>query len=71
MLLKYKVPYNYKRIYDYKKVIYCRVLKQVKTDNDTLYLVRMINHKNRSNVFSSKELKKLNLFDYIKAKFMK
>lgn len=66
MILKYKVPKPYGNVFEGKKVIYCKVQKSIVVDNKKVYLVKMINFKNMSNVFAANELKKLNIIDRIK-----
>jgi hypothetical protein len=46
-------------------------LSTTKALNKKVYLVKMINHNNLTNVFAEKELKKLNLIDKIKLIFIK
>lgn len=71
MILKYKVPPQYYTMFNNKNVIYCEVLSTTKALNKKVYLVRMLNHNNLTNVFAEKELKKLNLIDKIKLSFIK
>lgn len=66
MILKYKVPKPYGNVFEGKKVIYCKVQKSIVAGNKKVYLVRMINFRNMSNVFAENELKKLNIIDRIK-----
>ena len=66
MILKYKVPKQYLPMFQDKKVIYCKVLKKIDTDNKKVYLVRMLNHRKRTNVFAENELQRLNIIDRIK-----
>lgn len=69
MILKYIVPIKYSKIYDNKKVVYCKILRKSEVSDRKVYLVDMLNV-GRSNVFADDELQKLNLWDKIKAKFM-
>lgn len=71
MILKYKVPPQYYTMFNNKNVIYCEVLNKTEALNQKVYLVKMINHNNLTNVFAEKELKKLNLIDKIKLIFIK
>jgi len=71
MLYKYIVPEDYKKIYNNKKVIYCETVKQVENLEPKIYMVKMINFMNLSNIFNEKHLKKLNLLDRIKILFIK
>lgn len=66
MILKYKVPKPYGNVFEDKKVIYCKVQKSIVADNKKVYLVRMINFRNMSNVFAENELQRLNIIDRIK-----
>lgn len=71
MILKYKVPKEHrKKIYDNKRIIYCKVLEDKKLEHTDLivYRVEMINYHNFTNIFSIKELKQLNIFDKIRLK---
>lgn len=71
MILKYKVPPQYYTMSNDQNIIYCKVLSTTKALNKKVYLVRMLNHNNLTNVFAEKELKKLNLIDKIKLSFIK
>lgn len=71
MILKYKVPPQYYTMFNDQNIIYCKVLNKTEALNKKVYLVRMINHNNLTNVFAEKELKKLNLIDKIKLSFIK
>ena len=71
MILKYKVPPQYYTMFNDQNIIYCKVLSTTKALNKKVYLVRMLNHNNLTNVFAEKELKKLNLIDKIKLIFIK
>jgi len=71
MILKYKVPPQYYTMFNSQNIIYCKVLSTTKALNKKVYLVRMLNHYNLTNVFAEKELKKLNLIDKIKLSFIK
>lgn len=71
MILKYKVPPQYYTMFNNKNVIYCKILNKTEALSQKVYLVRMINHNNLTNVFAEKELKKLNLIDKIKLIFIK
>lgn len=71
MILKYKVPPQYYTMFNNKNIIYCKVLSTTKALNKKVYLVRMINYNDLTNVFVEKELKKLNLIDIIKLIFIK
>lgn len=71
MVYKYIVPDDYKKMYNNKKVIYCKIINQVENLEPKIYLVRMINFMNLSNIFNEKHLKKLNLLDRIKILFIK
>ena len=71
MILKYKVPKQYLPMFQDKKVIYCKVLKKIDADNKKVYLVRMLNHRKRTNVFADDELIKINLIDRIKLLFIR
>ena len=71
MILKYKVPPQYYTMFNNKNIIYCKVLSTTKALNKKVYLVRMINHNNLTNVFAEKELKRLNILDIVKLKFSK
>lgn len=71
MILKYKVPPQYYTMFNNKNIIYCEVLNKTEALNQKVYLVRMLNFRNISNVFAEKELKKLNLIDKIKLIFIK
>lgn len=71
MILKYKVPKPYGNVFEGKKVIYCKVQKSIVADNKKVYLVRIINFRNMSNVFAENELKRLNLIDRIRLLFIK
>lgn len=65
MILKYKVPPQYYTMFNNKNIIYCEVLSTTKALNKKVYLVRMINHNNLTNVFAENELKRLNIIDRI------
>lgn len=71
MILKYKVPPQYYTMFNNKNVIYCKVLNKTEALNQKVYLVRMLNYYDLTNVFAEKELKKLNLIDKIKLSFIK
>ena len=71
MILKYRVPKYYLKSYDNKKVIYCKIVKTTETINKKVYLAKMINLYNVSNIFVEDELKELNLLDKIKLLFIK
>ena len=71
MILKYKVPKHYLKSYNNKKIIYCNIIKTTETINKKVYLVKMINLYNVSNIFGEDELKELNLLDKIKLLFIK
>ena len=68
MILKYKVPENQRFRYNDKKIIYCEIQQEIdlKMSNKKVYLVSMINDRNRTSIFTSKELKRLNLFEKLK-----
>ena len=70
MILKYKVPPQYYTMFNNKNVIYCKVLNKTEALNQKVYLVRMLNHNNLTNVFAENELKKLNLLDRIRLLFI-
>lgn len=67
MILKYIVPNQYKRMFGYKDKIYCKVIKtiSIKTERKKVYLVRLL-EENKTWVFSSDELKKLNIIEKLK-----
>jgi len=65
MMRKYIVPEQYKKLFN-EDVIYCKIINETEVNHQTVYLVKMINYKNRTNVFAEDELKKLNLKDRIK-----
>lgn len=65
MILKYKVPPQYYTMFNNKNVIYCEVLNKTEALNQKVYLVRMLNHNNLTNVFAENELKRLNIIDRI------
>ena len=71
MILKYKVPDYYLESYNNQKVIYCKIVKTTETTNKKVYLVKMLNLYNISNIFGDYELEKLNLLDKIKLLFIK
>ena len=68
MILKYKVPENQRFRYNDKKIIYCEIKKELdlKMSGKKVYLVSMLNYGNKTSIFTSKELKRLNLFDKFK-----
>ena len=68
MILKFKVPENQRFRYNNKDIIYCEIKKELdlKMSNKKVYLVSMINYGNKTSIFTSSELKKLNLFDRLK-----
>lgn len=71
MILKYKVPEQYKKIFNNKKVIYCKIISEVENLKPKIYKVKMINFMNLSNIFNEKHLKKLNIIDKIKVFYIK
>ena len=71
MLLKYKVPKHYLQNYENKKIIYCKIINTTELNTKKVYLVKMINFYNISNLFGNYELEKLNLLDRIKLLFIK
>ena len=71
MILKYKVPSYYLKNYDNKKVIYCKIVKTTEALDKKVYLVKMLNLYNISNIFGDYELENLNLLDRIKLLFIK
>lgn len=71
MILKYKVPKEYrKKVYDNKKIIYCEIEQSLKLKDceQEVYKIKMLNYNNFSNIFSKNELQKLNILDKIKIK---
>lgn len=66
MILKYKVPPPYITMFSGKKTIYCKVISKTEAVGKKVYLVKMINYQNLTNVFGDEELSKLNLLDRIK-----
>lgn len=70
MLYKYIVPEHYRKKYN-KKVIYCEVIRSLENLKPKIYLVKMINVYNLSNIFNEKDLKKLNIIDKIKVIYIK
>lgn len=68
MILKYKVPQKLRYRYGNKKIIYCKIEQEIKmkTCNRICYKVRMLNHKNLSNIFLDDDLEKLNILDRLK-----
>ena len=72
MIVKYKVPEDEKKRYDNKKILYCKVLQEQPMFYSDLicYLVKILNIKDRSALFLSKEMQKLNLLDRIKLLFI-
>lgn len=71
MLYKYIVPEHYKKMFDNKKIIYCEVINTVEDIQPKVYLVKMINFMNASNIFSEKDLQELNILDKVKIFFIK
>lgn len=73
MILKYKVPENQRFRYNNKEIIYCEVKRQLdlKMCKKKIYLVTMLNNERLTSIFSSKELKRLNILDRIKLWKMK
>ena len=65
MMLKYIVPDEFKKLFN-NDILYCKVLNDFEINNKQVYLVKMINYKNRTNVFAEDELQKCNLLDRIK-----
>ena len=69
MILKYNVPTKFRHLFGNEKIIYCEVVRQQELlDGIILYKVKMINNNYFSNIFTSKDLKQLNLWDKIKLK---
>lgn len=66
MILKYKVPQQFRKIFAGKKVIYCKILNSTGPYDKRIHLVDMLNCNHKTNVFAEDELKELNLFDRIK-----
>lgn len=66
MILKYKVPPPYLEMFNNKHTIYCKIISTTKALNKKVYLVKMINYMNLTNVFAECELQRLNLIDRIK-----
>lgn len=66
MVLKYKVPPPYYEMFENKKAIYCKVISITEAVGKKVYLVKMINLRNITNVFADNELTKLNIIDKIK-----
>ena len=71
MILKYKVPKHYLQNYENKKIIYCKIINTTELNTKKVYLVKMLNFYNISNLFGDYELEKLNLLDRIKLLFIK
>ena len=71
MIYKYLVPEHYKKMYNNKEVIYCKVIKKIDGIEPKIYLVKMINLMGVYNIFNRKSLKKLSLLDIIKVIFLK
>lgn len=71
MLYKYIVPEHYKKMFSNKKIIYCEVINTVEDIQPKVHLVKMINFMNASNIFSEKDLQKLNILDKVKIFFIK
>ena len=71
MIYKYKVPKHYRHIYNNKKILYCEVKQELDKIKPKIYLVKMINFMNVSNIFNEKQLKRLNLLDKIKVFYIK
>lgn len=71
MILKYKVPKHYLKNYENKKIIYCKIINTTELNTKKVYLVKMLNFYNISNLFGNYELEKLNLLDKIKLKLIK
>lgn len=71
MILKYKPDKTYRRVYEGKKTIYCKVLEVKDISNLKCYKVKMINYHNMSNILIETELEKLNIIDKIKLLFIK
>lgn len=70
MILKYKVPKKYKKIYGTTKTIYCKVLNVTeipitKKKSKKIYAVEMLNFRGRSNILNEDELKDINFIDKI------
>lgn len=66
MILKYKVPKKYERIYGKPKIIYCKILKTYDIPGVyKIYLVKMLNHHNLTSIFNEEELEKLSFIDKI------
>lgn len=67
MILKYKVPEQFKNYFK-TNTLYCKIKNTINGDEKfpTIYLVEMLNFKNKTNTFSKNELQKCNLLDRIK-----
>lgn len=71
MLYKYIVLKDYKKMYNNKKIIYCEVINTIEDIQPKVHLVKMVNFRNASNIFSEKDLQELNILDKIKIFFIK
>lgn len=67
MILKYEVPKTERKIYNNKRIIYCKIKQTLKlVEGMNAYNTEMINLNNRTNIFLNVNLKKLNLIDKIR-----
>lgn len=65
MILKYRTPKEYERIFN-SETVYCKILDRISVDDEEIYLVKQLNNGKRTFIFNENELRHLNIFDWIR-----
>lgn len=63
MIRKYITPPIYEKVFN-AKVVYCKIIDSIATDEGKIYLIEQINNGKRTFIFNEKELHSLNIADW-------
>ena len=65
MIRKYIAPKVYEKVFN-TKVVYCKIINSIETDEGKIYLIEQINNGKRTFIFNEKELQRLSIEDWFK-----